>query len=117
MKNYNSPKEQAAALMQQPQTKWKPQSVKTVSSAFGGTPWLTVNDGDYQAVAKVYDVPSEYGIDEGRVSKLTLKHKGNEILNYDRGWDTKSGNFEIAPEHEEYYRKLLDYLNNYGFDE
>ncbi len=36
---------------------------------------------------KNYDEPSIYGIDEGRISKLTVKRDGREILNYDRGWD------------------------------
>lgn len=36
---------------------------------------------------KSYDEPSIYGIDEGRISKLTVKRDGREIMNYDRGWD------------------------------
>ena len=36
---------------------------------------------------KSYDEPSIYGIDEGRISKLTVKRDGREIINYDRGWD------------------------------
>ena len=34
-----------------------------------------------------YDEPSIYGIDEGRISKLTVKRDGREIMNFDRGWD------------------------------
>ena len=30
---------------------------------------------------------SVYGIDEGRISKLTLKRSGEMVCNYDRGWD------------------------------
>ena len=37
--------------------------------------------------AKVYDKPSEYGINEGRVSKLTIRIDGTVVCNYDRGWD------------------------------
>lgn len=37
--------------------------------------------------AKVYDEPSEYGINEGRVSKLMIKIDGVTTLSYDRGWD------------------------------
>ena len=36
---------------------------------------------------KSYDESSIYGIDEGRISKLTVKRDGREIMNYDRGWD------------------------------
>ena len=39
--------------------------------------------------AKVYDEGSEYGIDEGRISKLTVKIDGVTVINYDRGWDIK----------------------------
>ena len=30
---------------------------------------------------------SVYGIDEGRISKLTLKRNAEMVCNYDRGWD------------------------------
>lgn len=36
---------------------------------------------------KSYDEGSEYGIDEGRISKLTIKINGETVVNYDRGWD------------------------------
>ena len=36
---------------------------------------------------------TEWGIDGGRISKLTLKRDGKEVCNYDRGWD-------IEPEDE-----------------
>ena len=37
--------------------------------------------------AKVYDEGSEYGINEGRISKLMIKVDGVTTLSYDRGWD------------------------------
>ena len=37
--------------------------------------------------AKVYDVGSQYGIEGGRISKLTLKANDKIIYNYDRGLD------------------------------
>jgi hypothetical protein len=44
----------------------------------------------YNFEAKVYDVGSKYGINNGRVSKLHVSDtEGNEIINYDRGWDIK----------------------------
>ncbi|MGI6735951.1 MAG: DUF7678 domain-containing protein [Anaerovoracaceae bacterium] len=43
---------------------------------------------------KHFDEPSEeYGINGGRISKLTIKVNGEFTLNYDRGWD-------IEPEDE-----------------
>ena len=39
---------------------------------------------------KVYEKPSKkYGIDGGRISKLTIKVNGKTTANYDRGWDIK----------------------------
>ena len=37
--------------------------------------------------AKVYDEGSEYGINEGRISKLLITIGGETVANYDRGWD------------------------------
>ena len=39
---------------------------------------------------KHYDEPSEYGINEGRVSKLMLKRNGKIVYNYDRGLDVEA---------------------------
>jgi hypothetical protein len=36
---------------------------------------------------KSYDEPSIYGINEGRISKLTVKRDEREIMSFDRGWD------------------------------
>ena len=48
---------------------------------------LRVHDKSYHYWAKVYDTGSQYGIDEGRVSKLTIKRDGEIVANFDRGWD------------------------------
>ena len=42
--------------------------------------------------AKVYDEGSQYGIEGGRISKLTLKTSGKVIYNYDRGLDVPAQN-------------------------
>lgn len=51
----------------------------------------TANGLSYQA--KVFDVGSCYGINDGRISKLMLWNTGAEgktlVANYDRGWDLK----------------------------
>ena len=39
---------------------------------------------------KLFDEPSEeYGINGGRISKLTIKINGKNVCNYFRGWDIK----------------------------
>ncbi|MGI6256613.1 MAG: DUF7678 domain-containing protein [Anaerovoracaceae bacterium] len=38
---------------------------------------------------KHYEEGSEFGINEGRISKLMVKQGEKVILNYDRGWDVK----------------------------
>ena len=45
----------------------------------------------YEFEAKVYGLPSKYGIDEGRISKLSVKDMRTdaEIIGYDRGWYLK----------------------------
>lgn len=59
---------------------------------------LAKTDGDgptFEAVAKVYDEPSGFGFNEGRVSKLSAARAlpadrpwgGREVLNFDRGFD------------------------------
>ena len=42
----------------------------------------------YEFEAKVYDLPSKYGINEGRISKLSVKDMRTdvEIVGYDREW-------------------------------
>ena len=41
--------------------------------------------------AKVFDERSIYGIKGGRISKLSIRNEktGEEVVNYDRGWDIK----------------------------
>lgn len=55
-----------------------------------GTIGVPDKDGKYIAVkyqAKIYDEPSMFGIEEGRISKLNLRQDGKEVYNYDRGLD------------------------------
>lgn len=48
---------------------------------------LRVEDQVVSYSMKVFEEPSEYGINQGRISKLTLKNNNKVIANYDRGWD------------------------------
>ena len=48
---------------------------------------LKVENQNISYSIKVFEEPSEYGINKGRISKLTLKANKRVIANYDRGWD------------------------------
>lgn len=75
-----------------------------------------VGNGTYEFYAKVFDEPSEYGIDGGRISKLTIvagsinddpEELWNKVIvNYDRGWDIKPSNSK----HMEIFHAILDEL-------
>ena len=56
-----------------------------------GTIGIPKKDGKYKSVkywVKYFEEPSEdYGINGGKISKLSLKMDGEWIANYDRGWD------------------------------
>ena len=58
-----------------------------------GTIGIPDKNGGYQVVhywIKHFEEPSEdYGINGGRISKLSLKLNGEWIANYDRDWDIK----------------------------
>ena len=58
-----------------------------------GTIGVPVENSKYKVVhywVKVFEEPSEeYGINGGKISKLSLKMDGEWIANYDRGWDIK----------------------------
>lgn len=44
---------------------------------------------------KHFGEPSEFGIDEGRISKLDLRVKGKIVANYDRGWEMKPSHVAV----------------------
>lgn len=47
-----------------------------------------IEPGGYRFEAKAYGLPSEFGIEGGCISKLTVTDRWsrNEIMLYDRGW-------------------------------
>ena len=47
--------------------------------------------GPFKFSAKVYGSPSKYGVDGGKVSKLSIHDEEGfrPIVHYDRGWDVK----------------------------
>ena len=59
-----------------------------------GTIGINAFDEDKKTVichywVKHFEEGSHYGIDNGRISKLTIKVDGKVTCNYDRGWDVK----------------------------
>lgn len=56
--------------------------------------WQTLIINGYWVQAKVYEVGSHFGINDGRISKLCIckgeRYDSNKIaVNYDRGWDIR----------------------------
>ncbi|NOG70446.1 hypothetical protein [Roseicella sp. DB1501] len=61
-----------------------------------GSYWQFGAVGRWKYVAKVYDVPSSFGIAGGRISVLSLTNAaGREVLNYNRGWDAKPKFYQL----------------------
>lgn len=63
----------------------------------------------YAFTAKKYTEPSKFGINEGRISKLSIS-TGNQglIVNYDRGWDV----LPYTDEDQKICDRIVDYLEH-----
>lgn len=57
-----------------------------------------VGKDEFDIEAKIFEEPSDFGINKGKISKLRIVNKANDQkINYDRGWDIKppkSGNIK-----------------------
>lgn len=67
---------------------------------------------DYAFEAKLFDEPSEYGIQDkdtsfARISKIEIRYHGSTICNFDRGWDIMP-----APHHAPAVSAILTLLAN-----
>jgi len=70
---------------------------------------ISINDNIYRVNAKVYQEGSEFGIDNGPISKLYIADKeDNCVVNYDRGWDIKP-----TPEYEEIYNITIGAVKSF----
>ena len=49
--------------------------------------WKTSRINNCEYWVKSFENASEYGINEGRISKLSVNRDDQEIISYDRGWD------------------------------
>ena len=48
----------------------------------------TANSKEYRIMMVRFEEPSNYGIRQGRISKLWMSNvEDGEFINYDRGWD------------------------------
>jgi hypothetical protein len=58
---------------------------------------LPLFDTIYSYWAKVYEEPSEFGIEGGKISKLTIRESGNskDLYNFDRGLDRDCADAEV----------------------
>ena len=75
-----------------------------------GTIGVPKKHGGYTVVhywAKVYDEPSEYGIEKGRISKAILKQDDKIVYNFDRGLD-------VPPQTEEAEMSLAILMQEYN---
>lgn len=70
--------------------------------------WSNGTIDGYDYWIKHYEEGSVYGIDGGRVSKLTIRKHGEDkdLCNFDRGWDT-----EPADEVKTIYDQLIRQYN------
>lgn len=87
--------------------------METVFTEFTkGENWVKGEVGEYIFSAKLFDEGSKFGINNGRVSKLSIIKKGSNwsngcILNYDRGWD-----IEPTEEYIECFNSVMELLEN-----
>ena len=64
-----------------------------------GTIGIPQKDGSSKIAhywVKAFEEGSEWGINGGRISKLSIKIDGEWVANYDRGWDVKPADNDEA---------------------
>ena len=69
--------------------------------------WTKGTIDGFTYCVKHFDEGSEFGINEGRISKLELRKDGRIVANYDRGWDIKP----TSKEANAAYAKILKQYN------
>lgn len=73
------------------------------------TDWKIEKEWPFEASILSFDEPSEYGIDNGRISKLYIVERTRTlkvVCNYDRGWDVRP-----SKEVKEFYDKIIKKYN------
>lgn len=78
---------------------------------------VSTNGKEYRINAKVFLDGSEFGIDNGQISKLFIVDKSTNktIVNYDRGWETKPDK-SFEPIYAEIIKALVEFRNNNPYE-
>ena len=69
--------------------------------------WVKGNVGIYSFAAKLFNDGSRFGIDGGRVSKLSIFNGSVCFVHYDREWD-----IEPSDDVVDYFDAVMDLLEN-----
>jgi len=69
--------------------------------------WTTGTVGKFKFAIKHFEEGSEFGINDGRISKLEIRKDGKIVVNYDRGWDIRPKDKET----KDFYNALLNEYN------
>ena len=57
--------------------------------------FMKKNGKTYSYEMKIFKESSAFGIDYGKISKLSIICEGKEVINYDRGWDIMPGSDDV----------------------
>lgn len=78
-----------------------------ITKPYGNDGWISGHFNNWTFSAKIYGEPSNWGIDDGRISKLTVRDTASNdlICCYSRDWDEKP-----ADEHLPQYHLLINWL-------
>ena len=84
------------------------ETIILTGSSQQGSNWYYGIVGGYRYKALRFDEPSQFGINEGKVSKLLIANKKMKVVVlYERGWSKKpSKTFQPI------YERLLNFLEN-----
>ena len=63
--------------------------------------WIKGTIDGYNFFIKQYDEGSEYGISNGRISKLEIWKEGQLFVQYDRGWSKKPSGVQAKAVYEQ----------------
>jgi len=84
-------------------------TIKIIKDSRKKDMWIELETNRYQIFAKVFDEGSEYGIRNGRISKLQIIDSNSSfsdpLYNYDRGLDV-----DVMDEAD--LNKIINYLEN-----
>ena len=69
--------------------------------------WTSGKLNGYEFHVKHFEEGSVYGLNEGKISKLTISRDGRILVNYDRGWDI----LPLGEDVEKIYEYLLNLFN------